>query len=80
MRNGVRWMIAMVGAALLVFGFFCLNYTKAGTVDRHTEFAIRHGLPQPSRSIFYGGVLAVAVGAGAVGYTLGAGSRGGSAK
>jgi hypothetical protein len=71
MRYQFPTLLAAVGAAVLIFGFFCLNYTKAGTIERHREFSDRHSLPQPSGSIFYGGVLAVAAGAGAVGYTLG---------
>jgi hypothetical protein len=74
MGNGFRMLLGIVGTALLVFGFFCLNYTKAGTEERHKEFASRHGLPPPSRAIFYGGALMLAVGAGAVGYAAGRGS------
>jgi hypothetical protein len=68
--RGQRFLI--VGMATLLFGFFCLNYTKLGTVDRHTAFAADHRLPPPSRPIFYGGVVAVAIGAGAIGYAIGA--------
>src|SRR5262245_37915039 len=69
--RSMRYGLMIAGAALLVFGFFCLNYTKAGTVERHTAFAVEHGLPQPSPPIFYGGVLAVAFGGGAIGYGVG---------
>jgi hypothetical protein len=71
MRSGLRTLLIVSGLAVLVFGYFCLNYTRAGNIEQHTAFAIRHGLPQPSRTIFYGGVFAVAAGAGAIGYALG---------
>jgi hypothetical protein len=66
----LRKLVPLVAVAMLIFGFFCLNYTKLDT-ERHTAFAAEHGLPPPSPPIFYGGVLAVAVGAGAVGYAIG---------
>ena len=71
MRASIRILLIVCGLAVLVFGYFCLNYTRAGNIEQHTAFAIRHGLPQPSRTIFYGGVLAVAAGAGAIGFAIG---------
>ncbi|HZN32395.1 MAG TPA: hypothetical protein VFB80_01200 [Pirellulaceae bacterium] len=61
----------LVGAVLLVFGFFCLNYTKADTEQRHKVFAARNNLPPPSRPIFYGGALSLALGAGLIGFAVG---------
>jgi hypothetical protein len=77
MRN-TRGLIAVVGALLLVFGLACLNYTKADGLEHHQEAARRYGLPPPSPPILYGGVAAVVVGAGLVGYAFGVGKRGGA--
>ena len=70
----MRWLVTAVGIGLLAFGLGCLNYTRADGLEHHTEFAHDHGLPPPSESILYGGVLAVIVGSGLVGYAFG--SRG----
>jgi hypothetical protein len=77
MKRGKRWLIAVAGALLLVFGLLCLNYTKADGLEHHQEVARRHGLPPPGPPILYGGVAAVVIGAGLVGYSLGAGKRAG---
>jgi hypothetical protein len=74
-RRSVRWITRIVAAFLLVFGLFCLNYTKADSVEHHTEFALSHNLPLPSRTILYGGVLCVVLGSGAIGYEIGSGRR-----
>jgi hypothetical protein len=71
MHDVLRKITPLVAVAVLIFGSFCLNYTKLDP-ERHTAFAAKHGLPPPSRPIFYGGVLAVALGAGAIGYAIGA--------
>jgi hypothetical protein len=75
MPSFLRPILIVAGFALAIFGAFCLNYTKAWTLERHMAFAENHGLPEPSRTIFYGGILGVAAGAGAVGYGLAATSK-----
>jgi hypothetical protein len=71
----MRWLFGGVGAFLLVFGLLCLNYTKADGLEHHREVASRYGLLPPSNSILYTGVSAVVMGAGLIGYVLGAGKR-----
>jgi hypothetical protein len=62
-----RWLIGLGGLVVLVFGFFCLNYTKGDGIEHHREVARERGLPQPGPAIFYLGVAAMALGAAAVG-------------
>jgi hypothetical protein len=70
--NRVARIVATVAAiAVVVFGLACLNYTKADTITHHQEFASQHGLPPPSRGVFYGGVACVIVGSALSGYLLG---------
>ena len=69
--QGIRRAILVAGLLLLVFGLLCLNYTKADGLVRHREVARVHGLPPPSASILYGGVFAVILGAGSIGYAIG---------
>jgi hypothetical protein len=72
MSQRIRFHLIMgSGVALLVFGLLCLNYTRGGGAERHHEFAARYGLPAPSQGIQYGGLVAVVVGSGAVGYGIG---------
>jgi hypothetical protein len=66
-----RWLIGLTGFLLLVFGFFCLNYTKGDGIEHHREVAREKGLPQPGPGIFYLGVASVGLGAGGVGYAIG---------
>jgi hypothetical protein len=73
--QGIRRGILVAGFLLLVFGLLCLNYTKADGLARHREVARVHGLPPPSAPILYGGVLAVILGAGSIGYAIGARRR-----
>jgi hypothetical protein len=63
---------AAVGVLLVVFGLGCLNYTKADGLEHHRAVAERHGLPPPGPTILYGGVASVILGAGSVGYAIGA--------
>jgi hypothetical protein len=42
---------------MLLFGLLCLNYTKMGDYERHSQFAQQRGLPRPSQSIVYVGML-----------------------
>lgn len=70
-----RRLFVAAGGSLLMFGLLCLNYTKADGLERHREVALRRGLPPPSMPILYGGVAAVALGSGLIGYALGARSH-----
>jgi hypothetical protein len=74
MRSARVW-IAVAGVLVLVFGLLCLNYTKADGLEHHQAAALRYGLPPPGRPILYGGVAAVVIGAGLVGYAVGLGRR-----
>ena len=72
MGRRIRFHITMaVGIFLVVFGLACLNYTKAEGREHHAEFAARYGLPRPSQPIQYGGLAAMVLGAGMVGYGIG---------
>jgi hypothetical protein len=75
MKRSTRWLLGITGAIVLVFGLFCLNYTRADGLEHHREAARRYGLLPPSNEILYGGVLAIVIGAATVGYVLGAGKR-----
>ena len=75
MNRTTRWLLAATGSFILLFGLLCLNYTKADGLQHHQEVALRHGLPPPSKPILYGGVGAVVLGSGTIGYLLGAGKR-----
>ena len=68
-----RWLVA--GVIVLAFGLGCLNYTKADGLEHHREVARTHGLPPPGNPSLYGGDAAVALGAGGIGYSIGAGRR-----
>lgn len=59
----------------LLFGLGCLNYTKMGNVEHHTEVAQQRGWPAPSRGICSLGMLLTPIGAGLVGFAVG-GKRG----
>jgi hypothetical protein len=71
MSRGRRWVLGGLGFLVLVFGLFCLNYTKADGLAHHQEVARRHNLPEPGAPILYGGVLSVVLGSGVVGFVLG---------
>ena len=58
------------GLALAVFGFFCLNYTKAFGVDHHYEWAAETGAPEPAGWIYFLGVATLGLGAASFGYAL----------
>ena len=71
-----RWLVGVVGVLAVVFGFFCLNYTKGDGIEHHREVARERGLPEPGRAIFSLGVASMAVGAGAAGFAIGRRKRG----
>ena len=66
-----RWVVGIVGFLVLVFGALCLNYTYGEGIEHHRQVAEKHGLPPPSRSIFYLGIACVALGAGTTGFAIG---------
>jgi hypothetical protein len=71
MTRNLSKLTGFAGFSLLVFGALCLNYTKFDDAAHHREEALKHNWPPPSRPIFYGGVLCVALGAGTMGYDFG---------
>ena len=73
MRRSMRWLGSVMGAALVVFGLLCLNYTKASDWERHTQSAAKLGLPPPSEPILFGGAAAIALGAASIGFVCGLG-------
>jgi hypothetical protein len=69
-RRG-RWLLGAAGAAVLLFGWGCLNYTNAWGLDHHREAARQYGLPEPSGPIHRGGMAATAAGAALLGFAVG---------
>ena len=69
-----RLLLAIL-VGVMLFGFLCLNYTRGGSYEHHTAFAISHGLPQPSKPIFYAGALILAAGAATLGFVIGRSKR-----
>lgn len=67
-----RWLVGLGGLLVVLFGLGCLNYTKAETLEHHQQMAAERGLPPPGPGIFYLGIAAIVLGAGGVGYALGA--------
>src|SRR4051812_42876354 len=65
-------VLTATGAVVMVFGLLCLNYTKIGNVERHTAVAAEHGWPPPSSPIAYLGMVVTPIGAGLIGYAVGA--------
>ncbi len=66
-----RRLVLAAGVAGLLFGFLCLNYTKAFGVDNHYTWAAQTGMPAPSGKIYFLGVGLTALSAGAIGFVLG---------
>jgi len=63
MSNAARTAITLgSGAALVVAGFLCVNYTKAFGVEHHVEWAKEHGMPEPTYGIFLLGAALLAAG------------------
>jgi hypothetical protein len=79
-RYKLRTLLIVVGIPLLLFGLGCLNYTKTRGLEHHQAFARQHGLPEPSERILLSGVVCLVVGAGAIGYAIGASGRRGDGK
>ena len=55
----------------MLFGFGCLNYTKAFGVELHYEFAEETGLPAPSGVIYWLGIVTLSASSAGFGYLLG---------
>lgn len=71
MSARARLLVAALGAAGLMLGLGCLNYTKAGTIAHHRHWAAANHFPPPSRTILFAGVALVSLGSGAIGFTVG---------
>jgi hypothetical protein len=71
MSRGKSWLLATVGAFVMLFGLGCLNYTKLGGVEHHTQVAREHGWPPPSVGIAHWGMLLAPLGAGLIGFAIG---------
>ena len=66
-----HWLTIGGGAAVLLFGLLCLNYTRADGLEHHRQQALRYNLPAPSPAIFRIGVTTAVAGAGLLGYGIG---------
>jgi len=66
-----RWLFVGVGLFLMVFGYFCQNYTKAEGLEHHQRVAAEHGLPPPGPGIFHLGQVALLGGGVLAGFALG---------
>jgi hypothetical protein len=75
MKRRTRWLVGTAGSLILLFGLFCLNYTKMGNFERHSQFAQQHELPVPSRGITFLGMLLAPLGGGMLGFALGRSPR-----
>jgi len=75
MKRPARLIVTAIGVLILIFGLLCLNYTKADGLEHHKKSAQRLGLPPPSNAILYSGVASIVLGAGSLGYVLGASRR-----
>jgi hypothetical protein len=67
----MRRVFLPLGILVLVFSAGCLNYTTEEGAEHHREFAVKHGLPEPSHGIYVMGLVCTAVGAGLSGFALG---------
>ena len=71
MRPTRSWLTIGGGAAVLLFGLLCLNYTRADGLEHHQQQALRYHLLAPSPGIFRIGVVTTVAGAGLLGYGIG---------
>jgi hypothetical protein len=71
MKTTIRWGLLSAGVLLILLGLGCLNYTKARGLEHHTQFAIEHGLPQPSETILFCGSVSLMGGGALIGYLAG---------
>jgi len=63
--------LVVLGVLVLAFGVSSLHYTAPGGDEHHAEWAQEHGLPAPTREIFFLGLGTTVVGAGLAGLGLG---------
>ncbi len=63
----MRLLLGMLGTLVLAFGLGCLNYTSAWSLEHHSAWSSRHGMPAPSSTILYAGMAATALGGIALG-------------
>lgn len=71
MNKTARWTLGLAAAAVLIFGLFCLNYTKPSNLQDHTAMAKENGLPPPSTNIHHMGMGLTAMGGIALGFAIG---------
>lgn len=66
-----RFVLGLIAVLVLAFGLGCLNYTRHEGFEHHRQWAAEKSLPEPGPTIFKAGVVALALGAGLLGFTLG---------
>lgn len=67
----MRAALILSGIVVTGLGIGCLNYTTAGNVEHHREWALEHGVPGPGRSIYLLGLACTVGGSGMIGWALG---------
>jgi hypothetical protein len=65
--RALGWIIAL---GLVLLGGLSVHYTFGEGIDHHREWALRHGLPVPSFTIFLSGVAEIALGGACLGWML----------
>ena len=69
----LRWVFIAIGMLLLVFGFFCTNFTKPDAVQYHQEWAAENDMPGPTNVVSWAGFNAAAAGAFLIGFSFAVG-------
>ena len=67
MKRGKRLVAIGIGLGLIAFGAGFMNYSKASTLEHHRAWAREHGMPGPSRGMFFGGMASAGAGVVLVG-------------
>jgi len=62
MRSARRLLLGFVSFIVIAFGLLSVHYTIFDGVEHHREWAREHGMPEPSRGIFYLGCGAATLG------------------
>ena len=70
MAGAVKLTI-ILSFVVMVFGLACLNFTQHSGWDKHTEFATKNGLPEPSYGLFVTGAALAVIGAISFGFAMG---------
>lgn len=70
MKRPTRALLIMVGMGLMLFGGLSMNYSKSSTLKYHQAWAREHGMPGPSRGMFFGGMGAAVIGVVVIGGAL----------